>query len=325
MVSNMISVIVPVYNIERYVERCINSIVNQSYTGFEIIIVDDGSTDDSGSICDRLSETDSRIQVIHQENKGLSAARNRGMREARGEYICFVDGDDAVSASFLDLLYGNLIRGYSDIASCARIDVYEDTFPADLAEHEYEVTTLSREKAFECLIKNQVFYLTVWGKVYKREVIGDILFKEGKLHEDEFFTWRVLQNCDQVSVVSAPLYYYNHREGSIMETFSRRRLDAIEARYERHLFVVKNYPHLVLESKQSIELPCVFFVQKLLRYGNKTLFKECLPAVKEYYNNCRLTAAERKHLSVRSRITYSIADISLVLCALLRNLVGKGA
>lgn len=320
-----VSVIVPVYNIERYIERCIHSILNQSYTEFEIIIVDDGSTDDSGAKCDHLSKIDDRIRVIHQENKGLSAARNRGMREARGEYICFVDGDDAVSAAYLDILIRQIEQGHSEIAACARTDVYDDILPYDAAEYDYSVITFNKDKALEHLIKNDMLHSTVWDKVFKREVIEDIVFREGKLHEDEFFTWKVLQNCHRISVVSAPLYYYAHREGSIMETFSKGRLDVLEARYERHAFVVQNYPRLVAQSKRSIELPCILLMQKLLRIGDRALLKECAPVLKEYYKKCHLTAVEKKQFSAQWRVTFGIADISLLLCALLRNAARKNA
>ncbi|VYT31187.1 putative glycosyltransferase EpsJ [uncultured Blautia sp.] len=317
-----VSVIVPVYKVERYLERCVYSLIKQTYTDIEIILVDDGSPDQSGKICEELAKQDSRIHVIHQKNKGLSAARNAGLSVSSGKYISFVDSDDVVSIYFLEVLV-NLMESYKvDLVACDRIDIYDEQIPVD-EKKIYSSTSFSSRKAMEYLIKNQVIYQTVWDKLYRREVIQNLLFEEGKQHEDEFFTWKVIQRCNQVVHVFAPLYYYFHRKGSIMETFSKQRIDAFQARYERHLFVLDKYPELIIESKCSIELPCIFMMQKIMRSKNKQLCAEIKPLLCEYYKKCQFTKKELEEFPVKYKVNFYIANMSLELCAWLRNLLRR--
>lgn len=323
MMDPLISVIVPVYNVEPFIRRCVESILNQSYKNLEIILVDDGSTDRCGELCEILAETDSRIKVVHQQNKGLSGARNTGLRIAKGEYLSFIDSDDAVSHFFYEMLVGIAESQNADIVSCDRVDVYEEQLPPDAVLDDYAFETLTREKAFEYLVNNRVFYQTVWDKLYRREVLRDLWFIEGKLHEDEFFTWKVLQNCNKVIHVSAPMYFYFHRKGSIMETFSIGRLDFFQARYERHLFIVKTYPDLLIASKASIEFPCILMMQRLLKFKDRSLKAKGKEILNDYYNKCRFWGAELKDFPISYSVNFYLANVSLELCAWLRNILGR--
>lgn len=317
-----VSVIVPVYKVEQYLERCVYSLIKQTYTNIEIVLVDDGSPDKSGEICEELAKQDSRIKVVHQKNKGLSGARNTGLSIADGEYISFVDSDDAVSVYFLEVLVNAIESCKADLAACDRIDIYDEHIPFD-DKKEYSSNSFSQRKAMEYLVNNRIIYQTVWDKLYRREIIENLLFEEGKLHEDEFFSWKVLQNCNRVVHISAPLYYYFHREGSIMETFSKHRMDFFQARYERHLFILEKYPELIIDSKNSIELPCILMMQKLLKSKDKKLRSEAKPILCDYYKKCKFTREELKSFPMRYRVSFDIANLSLELCARLRNAMGR--
>ena len=321
-----ISVIVPVYKVEQYLNRCVHSLINQTFDDIEIILVDDGSPDNSGSMCDVFAKQDPRIKVIHQKNKGLSGARNAGLLIARGDYISFVDSDDIVSNKFLEILLKVMIQQNADIVSCGRVDVYEDKIPdrfKEVKSMKYSSQTILKEKALEYLVENKIIFQTVWDKLYKREIIHGLSFEEGKLHEDEFFTWKVLLKCKRVAYVSAPLYYYFHRKGSIMETFSRGRLDFLQARYERHLYIEQNYPALLLESKKSIEFPCIIMMQRLLKNKKFQQVDQCKKILVEYYRKCQFSKKELKSFPIRYSVNFFVANISLELCARIRNLMRR--
>lgn len=318
----LVSVIVPVYKVESYLRRCVDSILAQTYTNLEIILIDDGSPDNCGAICDEYAANDNRFVVIHQENQGLSQARNAGLDIASGTYVSFIDSDDAISPHFLQSLVSALENENADIAECGRLDIYDNTLP-HFEAIPYTIRGYDRDAAFSLLVPNKVFHQTVWNKVYRRSIIGNLRFPAGKLHEDEFFTWQVFCNCSRVAFLDANLYCYYHRQGSIMETFSPRRLDFFEARMERHKYIVEHFPHLVTLSKLEILLPCIFQTQILLRQGNEEIAKQCQPVINGYYAAVKVTSAEKRTLPLNIRTWITLADRSLSLCAWIRNALGK--
>lgn len=244
----LISVIVPVYQVESYLDRCICSIVEQTYENLEILLVDDGSTDRSGEICDVWAERDSRIRVIHKENGGLSDARNTGMAEATGELLGFVDSDDWIEANMYQLLYTRLAESDSDMAACGVIMDYEDGCPSRMLTGPGEMV-LDTEDALWGLIAYTRIQQPVWYKLYKTEQIKDIPFPAGKCHEDAFWTYQAIARAKKVCVFDTPCYHYLQRGGSIMGSkFSLKRLDALEAELEMLRFVEEKYPHLLPQS-----------------------------------------------------------------------------
>lgn len=316
----LISVIVPVYKVEPYLRRCVDSILAQTYTNLEIILVDDGSPDACGAICDEYAAKDNRIQVIHQQNRGLSGARNAGLEAATGDYISFIDSDDAVDPRFIELLFSAMQSKNAEIAECARIDVYDNTLPTP-KQNAINAESYDAETAFSLLIPNQKFHQTVWNKLYKKSAIGQIRFPERKLHEDEFFTWKAFLNCSRIAWISNAMYFYYHREGSIMETFSPRRLDFFEARLKRHRYILEHKPELLVASKREILLPCIFFTQTLLKQKDRSLQTQYMPILKAHYQSVPLTASEKKTFPLNLRLWFTIADHSLVLCGRIRNLL----
>lgn len=221
--KGLISVIVPVYNVEQYLADCIQSILMQTYSLFEIILVDDGSTDGSGILCDVWQKKDSRIRVFHQKNSGLSAARNRGMREAKGEYLCFVDSDDWIAPDYLKILYENLLTFHADVSCCRYLPFF------DGEDRNHKVTEMSAENCPRFCMREELWdvltdigadcqstwLIVAWNKLICREAVKEIVFPEGRWHEDEFFIHRLLMKINNLVDTDVPLYYYRKRADSI--------------------------------------------------------------------------------------------------------------
>ena len=237
-----ISIIVPVYNVEKYLENCIESILNQTFKDFELILVDDGSTDNSGKICDIYEKKDYRIKVIHKNNGGLSSARNIGLDIASGKYIGFVDGDDNIHPKMYEILY-NLIKKYkSDISCCNYKKIY------DVFKDEYEnvslleVIEMSNIEAIKNLYDKEIGVKLViaCNKLYRKNLFDNIRYKVGRVHEDEFMAHRILYNSKKITYVDNELYYYLQREGSIMSKKSyKRKVDTLLSKSDRMRFCNK--------------------------------------------------------------------------------------
>lgn len=253
----MISVIVPVYKVEPYLDRCVQSIVDQTYRDLEIILVDDGSPDNCPGMCDVWAKKDRRIKVIHKSNGGLSDARNVGMTYAKGEYISFVDSDDWIDSRFIEFLFNAVCEHKSELAACDVSFVLDDTIWMEDTTREYSGQLFSTEAALESLIHGRLFRAVAWNKLYLRDILKEESFKVGCLHEDEFFTYRVLAKCKRPVFVAVPLYAYRQREGSITKSYSLKRLDCLDAILERLLFLKREYPALYLEDKVTFCKLCI--------------------------------------------------------------------
>lgn len=236
-----ISIIVPVYGVEKYLSACIESVLNQTFTDFELILVDDGSDDDCGEICDNYSERDNRIVVIHKENGGLSSARNAGIEIAKGEYISFVDGDDTVNKDYLGVLYYLCKSNKCQIGVCNFLLTSKESINLD---HQLEGITeiLSGKEAVErsCSGKDSLLLTVAWNKLYLKELFRDIKYPTGKIHEDDYTTWKLLWSAEKVVISNLYLYYYLQRPDSIMgRRFNIERLDRLCAYEEKIEFVKK--------------------------------------------------------------------------------------
>ena len=230
-----VSIIVPVYQVENYLHKCVDSILAQTFTDFELILVDDGSRDRSGEICDEYAGRDQRVRVIHKENGGLSDARNQGMDHATGHYFMFVDSDDFIAPTMLECLYKRILIEKADIAACNFMYYFE------LDEKQNFSTTVKSEIVPSSEIyydrkndRSYGFWTVAWNKLYNSQIFGNLRFRTGKYHEDEFWANDIYQLDIQVATVSECLYYYRQRENSIMSNESiQRNLDILEALQER--------------------------------------------------------------------------------------------
>lgn len=225
----LLSIIVPIYNVEKYLERCIDSIINQTYKNLEIILVDDGSKDASGIIADTYASKDDRIKVIHKENGGLSDARNHGLDQARGNYIIFIDSDDFIDSSMCEILFTTAEKYSSDIVSCNyyifRAENHISVHPMSIQEDEKVFSGIDILKYY--LIKTEPFDLNiVCNKIFKADLFnskdGQIRFPKGRVQEDNFTTFRLFAKSDVVTTINQPLYYYLQRADSIMANFSKK-------------------------------------------------------------------------------------------------------
>ena len=230
-----VSIIVPVYQVEKYIRQCIDSILAQTFTDFELILVDDGSKDRSGQICDEYAGMDKRVKVIHQKNSGAAAARNSGMDQAIGDYFLFVDSDDYVVPTMVECLYEKVVKEKADIAVCNYLYFFEN----------------DREKDFSTSIKSEVlpgteiFYnrknernygiwTVVWNKLYRKETVGKVRFRFGRYFEDEFWANDIYQMDIKVVTIPECLYYYRQHDESTMKQKSiQKNFDVIEALQER--------------------------------------------------------------------------------------------
>lgn len=211
MSKQIVSIIVPVYNVENYLKRCIESIINQTYNHLEIILVDDGSTDNSGAICDEYSQKDSRIRVIHKENGGLSSARNAGLDICTGEYVSFIDSDDFVSASFVEQMLNLLLTNDCDIVKCSFVRGTNNRFNGEDTEKSAIVTLLGREATY-----NSQYSVIACDKLYKISLFYDIRFPLVKKCEDEATYYKLAYAAKKVCITKRALYYYFMSENSIM-------------------------------------------------------------------------------------------------------------
>ncbi len=274
----LISVIVPIYNVEKYLPRCIDSLIHQSYANLEIILVDDGSPDNCPAICDDYATKDSRIQVIHKENGGLSDARNVGFDRSTGEYVAFIDSDDYVHPQMLEILYRLLLEEHSEIAVC-NFQPFSETAPEDHFEA-IQTESLSGMDAAKRLYQRKYATQTVvaWDKLYCRHIIAKNRFIVGKFNEDEFFSYKALIQASKVTFTSQKLYYYLIRATGISQAITNpKSLDGLDAKQEAIRFYKENGFHslikLAVSSFLNFSAKRYCFVKRLSG-NNRELLKE---------------------------------------------------
>lgn len=237
-----ISVIVPIYKVEPYLRRCVDSILAQTFTDFELILVDDGSPDNCGSICDEYAAQDSRVQVIHQKNGGLSAARNAGLdwvfANSESEWITFVDSDDWVHSAYLETLYRAVTEHEVSIGMCEAKHMKE--YSMEEASGIGVSMMLTAEEAY---VSRYGMAMMAWGKLYHRCCWEQSRFPIGRIHEDAFTVYRLLFACEKVAVCDTPFYYYYYnQEGITHSKWTTRRLDEVEAHEQQLAFLKHDYP-----------------------------------------------------------------------------------
>ena len=240
-----VSVIVPIYNTRPFLEECVRSILNQQFSEpFEVLLVDDGATDGCDVLCDELAAQDKRIRVFHQENQGLSGARNTGIDAARGRYYAFVDADDVVHPGYLQALYDACETHDAYMAICAVEDVNEGGTSQDPPEYTLPAETgvfVGKDLLNRFYAPNGTYYTVAWNKLYRAEVWKLLHYPEGRLHEDDFVAHRLFWRCDKVVCLDAPLYNYRLRKGSICRTEMKPgAFDAVDGLADRYRFLVEN-------------------------------------------------------------------------------------
>ena len=259
----LVSVIVPVYNVLPYLHEALDSLIGQTYRELEIILIDDGSTDGSGEVCDGYAERDQRICVIHQENKGLSAARNIGLDRANGNYIAFLDPDDAFHSEFIEKLLSSMIHENAEMALC-KFSIQHTTEKMELASSDKLLPLIKagiydRSFVLDALVSGKL-NISVWNKLYKKSLWESIRFYEGHVYEDREIACQICSHIDKLCVIQEPLYNYRKRPGSITMDYSYRNIDdAFQAIMRTESFIRTNVP--VLFSREQL----LSFQQNLIK------------------------------------------------------------
>ena len=243
MTETLISVIVPVYNVEKYLEECINSIINQTYKNLEIILVDDGATDNSGKMCDEFAKKDNRIKVIHKNNGGLSDARNAGIEIATGEYIQFVDSDDYIDFDMIELLYKNAKKYDTDISMCSHYILTEEECTP---EGTGELNIYNRVQVLKEILLDEKVRSYAWNKLFAKELFKEIRFPKGKVFEDILTIPKLFDKAKKVVLDDQPKYYYRQRKGSILHVQTKElRLSYINSALEIMNFIKEKEKSLI--------------------------------------------------------------------------------
>lgn len=238
----LISIIVPIYNVERYLPKCIDSILEQTYSNFELILVDDGSPDSCGKICDEYQKKDSRIIVIHKKNGGLSSARNAGIDVAKGEYIGFVDSDDYIEPFMYEKLFQAVSENQCKLAVCSINFVFEDGIVLQKTQDAKD-QVFDFEQAMMEMNTYRLFDMGAWSKLYHKSLLDDIRFPEGKLSEDFYIMYKVFDKAQKIAFVATPCYNYLQRQNSISRN-KKINHDFEKAAYEQMRYLDDKYPNL---------------------------------------------------------------------------------
>lgn len=284
MKNILVSIIVPVYKVEPYLYRCLDSIVNQTYTNLEIILVDDGSPDKCPCICDEYAAKDNRITVVHKKNGGLSDARNAGLDICKGEYISFVDSDDWISEKYIDTLLNLATRENADIAIVNHKHV--TNFSVIENKKESSIKCFSKEQAlFRLIAEQHQPFVVSWGKLYRKRLFNCIRFPVGKSHEDEFVAHLLINESVNIVYSDEIMYFYNQRPGSI--TKGNHTIDKIDAFERRLTFVIDNNFNKVIPYAAS-NLCWKYLNLCYEKYSKKEDFQQILSESKEKQSFMRL-------------------------------------
>ena len=277
MEEDLISIVIPVYKVEKYLEKCIESVLKQTYTNLQIILVDDGSTDNCGKICDEYAKKDSRIEVIHKANGGLSDARNVGISKAKGRYIGFVDSDDYIKENMYEILL-NLIKEYNaDASICNLYDVIEGK--EYIRNKNNGIQEYSRLDILKEVLLDKNIQSYAWNKLYKKELFDEVKYPIGKKYEDIGTTFYIFEKCNKIVVTSEPEYYYLKRSDSLVNNVTESTVfDYMELILQRYLYINDN----IKELKQYNDY---YLVRTLLTANNDIKeLKQIEEKTKQKYN-----------------------------------------
>ena len=301
----MISIIIPVYNIQDYLNDCVETVFNQTYTDFELILVDDGSTDNSKELCDNYKKKDNRVIVIHKKNGGLSSARNAGLDIAKGEYIYFLDGDDKIPPNCLYDLINNLMKTHSDMC-VGNYNRFGTSNKDAFTNINWKGTKVFNGKDIPDLYLNYGGYFVVaWNKLYKKEIFNNLRYDEGKLHEDEFLAHKLWKKCNKIACISNVVYNYRFTPNSIMNSkLCIKHLDFIEAYYNRICSFRKDG---YVEASQKVEyLLWKLVIDKYFKIEKNGENEERFIALNKLIKKCRKYFLVNPMFSLKEKISICI-------------------
>ncbi len=326
MIEKLISVIVPVYNVESYLEKCVDSIRNQTYKNLEIILVDDGATDNSGVLCDKIAKKDDRIKVYHKENGGLSDARNYGVKKATGEFIGFVDSDDYIDREMYEKLFEAISRENADVAECNFKFIYPNKVTRYVNEQYYMV--LDRDGYVSEYINMDKIFGSAWTKLIKKDLAKNIDFPKGKLYEDGFYSLDLMRMAKKFVIFDTPCYNYVMRKNSITNSkFNEKNLDLLEIADEIYDYVIANYPALKKEADRRKMYSYFNTLDAIILsedYKNKDYFSR----IKRYFNKNAYKLIINNTISLSRKIRLLIMLLNITIYKVIlrkhhKNIMGK--
>lgn len=307
MLDKRVSVIVPIYNTEAYLERCVDSLLAQTYTNIEIILVDDGSTDSSSEICDRYAAQDVRVKVVNKPNGGLSSARNAGLDVASGDYIGFVDSDDYVSADMYRILAQRLADGTCDIANAmyVRVDEEGKTYSSKVP-HDSDCTITAEDFVQELMLHTGD--VSVCTKLFRRELFLDVRFAEGKLNEDLLFMIEVFSKVKSVAFVGQVGYYYFVRSGSTSSGYGKAVIDMVGNALHAKAAVDKHFPMLKKEAARFAlyqHMAYLLLVPREDAHADNKVYKNALA----YLRKSALKSVSNPYLKRKNKLTILLLTV----------------
>ena len=304
---DLISVIVPIYKAEKYLNRCIAAIAAQTYHEIEIILVDDGSPDECPMICDEWAKKDKRVKVIHQQNSGVSMARNAGMDFSSGHYIIQVDSDDYISPNMIELLHEALVKNSSDMSICGYVKGNEDNYSFE-KKKDYEIEIIEGTTALERIYKNAesaLQYVVPWAKLYRRDLFDDIRYPKGKIFEDIYVTHQILFRCDKIAVIPQKLtYYYQHPDSIMNKKYHVGKLDYLDACKNRISFFDEHGLRYLAEIAYAEYLHSLIWEYSRARdlLADKSVMKSIINRYREVYkkgySSIRYPSETKRYLAV---------------------------
>ena len=325
--EKLISVIVPVYNVEEYLPKCLDSIINQTYKNLEIILVDDGSTDNSWKICDEYAEKDKRISVIHKNNGGQGSARNVGLNHAKGEYITFVDSEDYITEDMIYYLLKFLEDNKLDVAMIADCYVYDKSkifYPKDFKT----IILDKRDDMIKYLFANKyggASCTSVWGKLYKRDILKDCKFLEGKAYEDAFYILLWINKTKRFGSSSQVKYYYIQRTGSIAHNklYTNKILDLVEA-YEYNLNIIREkYPNCIDIANSRLFWAYKSSIEKIYDCEDYELYFNVIKKLQLKLRKKLVNILNNRWITYKSKIVYILLCVNIKLYFYIKGLYIK--
>lgn len=323
MINPKVSIIVPVYNVENYLENCIESILNQTLQDIELILVNDGSTDGCRKICDEYAKKDNRITVIHKDYGGVSSARNAGLDISKGKYIGFVDSDDYVDLEMYDKLYKLCESNNSDIAVCKLGRVINGKLINN--EENLFIKDLNNNEAIEELFKGILYRFSLCNKLFKKSCFKEISFPEGRIHEDLSTTYKLFANADKVTYTNYIGYFYVKRNNSILtKTYNEKRIEAFIGWNEIIEFMDKNYPNLMNQTVLCFGYMVVDHIYYILSQlddnsNKKKLLKKIRDTIKPNYKRIIFN----KETSLKNKLLVQMLNINIDMLIFIFNLKNK--
>lgn len=311
----LVSIIVPVYNVEKYLAKCVGLLKEQTYSNIEIILIDDGSTDSSGVLCDRLAITDQRVRVIHQSNKGLSFARNVGIKASHGEYVTCIDPDDLVLKYYIEILLNAAIKNDCDISVGTMIDLYTDSQEIEFLnlpkKKDFSTVIFNTYEALKIMLLQNEFNVSACAKLYKRELFDEVLYPVGKIYEDMATTYKLISGTERVVYCKQVIYgYRRNREFSITSTsekFNIKRMELLESYSDFYKFIKDKFPELLNEAEYRYAVCAAEILESLYQSNDR----------KQYF---KIEKKLKHFIRERYSVIFSQSDVLLrrkikILCA----------